>query len=143
MWDSIENFIHAVASHPAISIAGMILGILFPVPAQAILTLVLLSGIDVLTGRSAAYSRGELVTSGKTRKMSISKLQGYLIFITAAGLASNVAGDVIMLKGALGLLSAVELFSITENLYDMNLIGFNPREVSLFKGIVNAIKKRK
>ena len=142
-WDSLDYLFNAVIHNPIAALVGSFIGLIFPVPATALAALAALTAIDLFTGRSAAYKREELVTSGKTRQMSISKLQGYMLFILTAALASHAADNVIMLKGTIGLLSAVEFFSISENLYDMKLIKFNPREIGLFKGLLKAIKREK
>ena len=142
-FDSLDYLFNALIHNPIAALIGSFIGILFPLPATALMALVVLTAIDLFTGRSAAYHRGDLVTSGKTREMSISKLQGYMIFILTAALASHAASSVIMLKGTIGLLSAIEFFSISENLYDMKLIKFNPREIGLFKGLLKIIKRDK
>lgn len=138
--DPLRQLAESVLNNPVLAGIGAFLGVLFPLPVSAPIALVLLAGIDTYTGRLAALYRGESVLTSIMRKMAINKLQGYLIFILAAALASMAAGDTIMLKGAYGLLSAIEFFSIAENLYDMKKLPFDPRKVPLFRGIAKVLK---
>jgi len=136
-----ENF-KGILDHPIVATLGAFTGVMLPIVIEPGLGLTLLVAVDTFTGRQAAYKRGEAVLSGKMRQMTISKVNGYLVFITMAAVASFVMKSDVMLRGAFGLAAAVEFFSITENLYDMGLIRFDPRRVPLFKGIVDAIKHK-
>lgn len=145
---SISKLLEEIGSKPLVSILGALFAIVFPVDGWAVSAVVLLITIDTLTGRWAAFARGEEVRSRYTFYRMRVKLQGYMIFIATAALASVatnglVADGTMFLRGAIGLVGAVEFFSISENLYDQGWIPFDPRKVPMFKMLVSSIKSRK
>lgn len=142
-WASAHYFAERVASKPILWLIGLTAGFAIPSSLISASSLVCLVIIDTFSGRYAAYARGEEVTSSTMRRKILTKLQGYMVFIITAGLASAVVDATIILKGAFGLLGAVEFFSIAENLYDLDMLPVDPRKAPLFRGIVGMVKLRK
>jgi hypothetical protein len=141
---STHYFFQQILDRPGKAITGLLLGVALPDTLISVGLLALLVTIDTMTGRAAAYRRGEQVTSGTMRAKILTKIQGYMLFLLTAALASGaIPGGKVVLKGAIGLLSAIEFFSISENMFDLDMLPFDPRKVPLFRSVVSSVRLRK
>ena len=126
LWDNVRH-------QPIMTMIGTAIGLLFPIEPIAAWALMALIIMDTVTGYQAAISRGEDVRSGIMFRKASTKLRGYAVFLTIMGIANLATYNPLLVKGAMGLLGAIESFSIMENLYDMGVTQIDPRQIALFE----------
>lgn len=125
IWDSLRT-------QPLLTAAGTAIGLLFPVEPVVAWSMMTLIMADTLTGYQAAVIRGEEVRSGIMFRKAAQKLKGYASFLIMMGLAGLATSTPYLARGAIGLVGAIEAFSVLENLYDMQVTTIDPRKIAFF-----------
>lgn len=109
-----------------ITITKLLLSFIFIVLAPvkgALITAIVLGGIDFFLGIYASYKEGYAITS-RTARRSISKICVYCLAIILCYHIQNNLLDYPLLTGITGLIALIEGKSIFENLYRITHIDF-------------------